>query len=73
MDSNNYGIELLKGKTVNHIENKGDELIFTCTDGKEYIMHHEQDCCENVTIDDIVGDLNDLLNSPILEALKAKN
>lgn len=29
---------------------------------------HSQECCESVTIKEIVGDLTDLCNSPILEA-----
>lgn len=62
------GIEQLIGKTLIKIENNGDELVFHCADGVNFIMHHEQDCCEGVSIDDIAGDLDDLLNSPILEA-----
>ena len=33
-----------------------------------YLFYHGQDCCESVRIGDIVGDLNDLLFSPILRA-----
>jgi len=43
-------------------------MIFTCDDGKKYMMYHRQDCCELVSIEDIVGDINDLLNTPILKA-----
>lgn len=62
---------ILEGKIINSIEltksekNKGDEIIFVISDTEKYRMFHYQDCCENVTIDDIVGDLSDLIGSPI--------
>jgi hypothetical protein len=31
-------------------------------------MFHEQDCCENVHITDIVGDITDLMGQKIVEA-----
>jgi hypothetical protein len=59
----------LKGKTIVSIKNDdGYQLIFLCLDGSKYRMWHQQDCCENVRIEDINGDLNDLINSPILVA-----
>jgi hypothetical protein len=36
--------------------------------GDKYVMHHVQDCCESVYLEDINGDLNDLLESPLLKA-----
>lgn len=63
-------IEVLLGKTLTSVEVNHDKdvILFKTDDGKEYIMYHESDCCECVTIDDINGDLNDLVGSPITRA-----
>lgn len=61
-------IEDLIGRILIKIENNEDELIFTCNSGIKYHMYHSQSCCETVTIEDISGDLNDLIGSPILKA-----
>lgn len=64
----------LLGQTVTEIlrENagctKGERLLFKLSDGRTFIMFHQQDCCESVTIEDICGDLKDLMDSPILQA-----
>jgi hypothetical protein len=59
----------LLGKTLTNAENINDEeLIFTLDSGEKYKLYHYQDCCENVTIEDICGDLSDLVGSPILLA-----
>lgn len=34
-------------------------------------MYHDQDCCESVNVNDIVGDLSDLENNPLLQAEEA--
>ena len=61
--------EELLGTTIVAIENKNDEeLVIMLDDGREAHLWHEQDCCESVTIEDIAGNLDDLLNSPILLA-----
>ena len=59
----------LIGKTFASVENVGgEELVFEATSGERYKFYHSQDCCESVTIEDIVGDLNDLVGSPITMA-----
>ena len=46
----------------------GDSIVFECADGSQYQMYHSQDCCESVSVDDIEGDLADLIGLPIVLA-----
>lgn len=67
-------ISELIGKTLISVENKGNyEIIFKTSDGEEYKLYHCQDCCESVMVEDIVGDLLDLVGSPILKAEEVSN
>ena len=66
---NHVKVEVLLGKTLTKIVNvDNDKLIFETSDGNIYKMYHEQDCCEYVSIEEIIGDLNDLLGEPLLMA-----
>lgn len=64
--------EDLKGKTLVSVsgEVRGEEMVFETSTGEKYRLYHYQYCCESVTIEDIIGDLNDLIDSPILMAEK---
>jgi len=61
-------IKELKGKTISDVVVHDDEIIFYLSNGEKYKMYHEQDCCESVTIEDIVGDINDLIGNTLLVA-----
>lgn len=54
-------------KSFYKIDVDKNKIEFYSNDGDKYIMEHEQDCCEQVFIEDINGDINDLLNTPILK------
>ena len=59
----------LKGRSLYKVEKIEDrELIFYLTDSNYVRMYHEQDCSECVYIEDICGDLDDLVGSPLMEA-----
>lgn len=65
--------DILIGKTLVDIKvnDDNDEIRFVIDDGDTYLMYHEQDCCEGVRIEDITGDLQDLIGTPILKAEEA--
>jgi len=63
-------VEDLIGKILSSVTGSvgDDEIIFTTDDGRSFKMHHYQDCCESVTVEDIVGNLEDLVGVPIVKA-----
>jgi hypothetical protein len=63
----------LIGKQFFYISQTDNQILFYCSDGNIWKMYHEQDCCESVYIEDIEGDLNDLLNTEILNAEEVCN
>ena len=59
----------LIGKTMAGVENVNDEeIVFTTDDGRRYKLYHSQDCCESVSVESIVGDMTDLVGTPLLLA-----
>lgn len=60
-------IEQLKGLTPISVHQDDETFVITTKEG-DFKFHHEQDCCENVYIEDVVGDINDLVGNPILLA-----
>lgn len=62
------GLDLMKNKTFSKVFATDHEMIFETEDGEQFEFSHIQDCCEDVHIEDIVGDLDDLVGTPLLQA-----
>lgn len=61
-------IEDMLGKIFVSVEKiDDDELVFK-TETEIYTFQHDQECCENVEIESIVGDLQDLVGEPLVRA-----
>lgn len=61
----------LIGKTIiriNGADRNSDQITFYTNDGYKYKMYHCQDCCESVYVEDISGDVQDLIGFEIVEA-----
>ena len=55
------------------VDNDENRIYFQTECGRFFRMYHEQDCCEHVYIESIVGDIQDLIGSPILRAEESSN
>jgi hypothetical protein len=66
--------ESMIGKTFTRVEKvdsgigDSDAIRFTVSDNEEYAMLYNADCCAECYIEDICGNLNDLIGSPIVRA-----
>jgi len=67
-DMPNVEMSKLVGKVFTSIDVGDDSITFKANDGSEYVMWHNQDCCENVYVESVVGDIIDLIGNPILLA-----
>jgi hypothetical protein len=69
---NRVNIADMVGKVFTSVTETGSELIFE-NDVERYVFFHSQDCCEHVRIEDVVGDLSDLVGVPLLMAEETSN
>ena len=60
-------IEDMVGKVFTSIRNEDTELVFENAT-ERFVFFHQQDCCEHVSIEDVCGDLQDLVGDPLLLA-----
>jgi hypothetical protein len=55
------------GKVFTSVTQDGETMVFENAT-ERFSFFHYQDCCESVSIEDIVGDLSDLEGEPLLMA-----
>jgi hypothetical protein len=60
--------EDLLGRTLYRAEADDSVLTLYLSNTNYVRFQHHQDCCESVYIEDICGDLDDLVGAPLLEA-----
>jgi len=65
----------LAGKVITSFFTSHDQkkISIICSDNSGYIMHHERECCEEVWVDDICGDVDDILDTPVMSAVESVN
>jgi len=65
-----WGLEQMLGAVFESVSGQvnSEEIIFQTVAGERWVFAHDQDCCETVTVNDITGDLTDLVGSPLLLA-----
>ena len=60
-------IESMVGQVFTSVTQNGSEMVFENAT-ERFVFFHSQDCCEHVSIEDICGDLQDLVGEPLLIA-----
>ena len=61
-------LEEIVGKTLAAVVLDTEHVLLSFSDGSRYVMFHDQECCEDVGVEDVVGDLNRLVGQVIVEA-----
>lgn len=57
---------------IEGLEQGSDRIVFRMMTGN-LILHHEQDCCESVAVEDLEGDVADLVGQVLLHAEEVVN
>jgi len=70
-------LEEMVGLTMSNVAKSrhdgNDMIVFDVQEGGAFKMHHRQDCCEDVSVESIDGELSWLAGTPILSAYESSN
>ncbi len=69
---NHVDVNDMLGKTFSKVKSDGDTVTFENNEVR-YVLYHQEDCCESVIVEDIIGDLEDLENWPLLISREDSN
>ena len=58
-------VEEMQGQTFTSVRADTDTVTFENNEVR-YVLYHDQDCCESVYVEDIIGDIEDLEGWPML-------
>ena len=78
MYGNQVDFGVLVGKTITQVHRidsdwDNEKVVFVMADGTGIMLYHNQDCCENVYLDDVTGDFARICNTPVLVAYESSN
>jgi hypothetical protein len=62
---NHVDVEEMLNQTFTSVRADYDTVTFE-NDEVRYVLYHDTDCCESVIVEDIIGDIEDLENLPLL-------
>lgn len=70
--ANNVDVSEMVNQTFTRVTSDLESVTFE-NDKVRYVLYHDQDCCESVVVEEIIGDLEDLENLPLLIAREDSN
>lgn len=59
--------------SITGLERGSESVTLTSADGRAFRLYHSQDCCETVQVEDVCGDVSDLLGNPLLVCEEVTN
>lgn len=72
METERSSFDLLEGEILTHIDvnEEANQILLTTESGRTFLIHHEQDCCESVIIEDTQGDWGKLVGKVVEQVTK---
>ena len=71
----NATLNRMVGETIESVSGnrQDDEFVVRTTSGLVFTFYHNQDCCEEVYLEEIIGDIDDLVGHTVVMAEETSN